>query len=344
MKKLLSVILMLLMAASFAVPAQAGGVAPRDMSVVYTASTVDASDLGVGDSFYVYIDISQYSALWSGLWLLDYPEELVTPTAASSTFPGSLANLVQDSWDDDTAYSDKPGVLITPEYSGSYGEPGNMYSMTGMYLDSFQYGGVQMGGSFVRFKYRIDRLPTTAEAMHDENGYYIAFPLLVIESTYLVPGTTQTYVPHENVSVVNGKVYMDAQPVAAHTVSFYGYGGSLVSSVEVPDGQSVQAPAVPGFVETEAGTYAFYGWDRDLSCVTADMDVHAVYLLLGDVDMNGVVNSSDALLTLRTASGLHVLDLQQAFAADVSGDGSITSLDALKLARYVLGLVGSLAY
>ena len=352
MKRLTALLLALLMAA-VTIPHAGAAAAQEDISVTYTAADVDATQLGEGDTFFVVLSVSAASSLWSGLWLLDYPEDVVTPIAASTTFSGNLTSMIEDTWDNDEAYSDKPAFLASSEYLGGsgevpHGEPGNMYSLVGMYLTTNDFGGVQMGGPFVRFKYRIDREPAQSELQYDQNGGYLEFPLLTLESTHLVPGVTVGapgyYTQHEEIISIGAKVYFTEGGSATHTVSFYGFGGELISTQQVAEGQSASAPAVPQFVETEAGAYAFYRWEEDFSSVTGDIAVHADYVLLGDVDYSGTVTSSDALLTLRAASSLITLDERRAFAADVTGDGAITSQDALKLARYVLNLIGSLTY
>lgn len=63
-----------------------------------------------------------------------------------------------------------------------------------------------------------------------------------------------------------------------------------------------------------------------------------VAVMPGDVDADGAVTSSDALLTLRHALGLITLSEAQFFAADVDGDGAVTSVDTLLILRGAMGL------
>lgn len=58
----------------------------------------------------------------------------------------------------------------------------------------------------------------------------------------------------------------------------------------------------------------------------------------GDVDLNGVIDSTDALLCLRCALGVMELDEMQFAAADVNGNGQCDSTDALLILRSALGL------
>ncbi len=63
------------------------------------------------------------------------------------------------------------------------------------------------------------------------------------------------------------------------------------------------------------------------------------YVKKGDVDMNGKINSGDALLVLQCSAGLANLDEKQTAAAMVNGDDKITSGDALAILQFATGLV-----
>ena len=73
------------------------------------------------------------------------------------------------------------------------------------------------------------------------------------------------------------KVHVD--PVVKHTVTFVdGYTNSVITAVEVEDGQSATAPTPPNH---EADHYFFQYWNpSDFSNVTEDMTVTAVYLFV----------------------------------------------------------------
>lgn len=60
-------------------------------------------------------------------------------------------------------------------------------------------------------------------------------------------------------------------------------------------------------------------------------------LMMGDADMNGIVDSSDALYTLRFALSIESA-LPCAPLADVNGDGTVTTQDALMILRLALGI------
>ncbi|MBO4878893.1 MAG: dockerin type I repeat-containing protein, partial [Clostridia bacterium] len=59
----------------------------------------------------------------------------------------------------------------------------------------------------------------------------------------------------------------------------------------------------------------------------------------GDIDGNGEVNVTDAILALRASMGVIELDEVQQLAADVSGNGSVGVEDALLILRFAMGLI-----
>ncbi|MBO4563478.1 MAG: dockerin type I repeat-containing protein [Clostridia bacterium] len=352
MKKILALILALAMTAAI-VPA-AFAVGTDDVSVTYTGATVDATGVAVGGTFYWTLSVSEHSQLFSGHWLIDYPEEYFTPTAQSTTWSGGLTSMINATWDDENAWSDKASFVCNMEYEGGtgtnpVGEAGNMYSTVGMYLTTFDFWGVQMGGPFVRIKYRIDAQPPANLAQHDSAGYYLEIPVTVLESKYFVEGSViapgQDYShDHESIDVINGKVYVNpSSAVTLHTVTFYDIDGNVISTQQVQDGGAATAPSIPETVNNANGTYIFYGWDVDFSNVTGDIDVHPEYVLLGDTDLNGTVTSADALLALRYTMNVVGLTDKQIFAGNVDHASGLTSADALKILRYVMGVITTLA-
>lgn len=132
--------------------------------------------------------------------------------------------------------------------------------------------------------------------------------------------------------------------VNTHTVTFCGFGGSVISTVTVPHGGNASAPNVPRIVEAEAGSYVFYGWDKPLTNITSDTMINAQYLLIGDADHSGDVSASDALLVLRYSMELQRLDDMALFCCDIDQDGELTATDALLIMRYTMELIDSLAF
>ena len=65
----------------------------------------------------------------------------------------------------------------------------------------------------------------------------------------------------------------------------------------------------------------------------------AADIKLGDTDLNGKVNSSDALKTLQAAAGLVTLSDEAFASADVNADNRANSSDALLILQYATGLI-----
>ena len=65
-------------------------------------------------------------------------------------------------------------------------------------------------------------------------------------------------------------------------------------------------------------------------------------LIAGDLNDDGIVNVSDAIMLLRSIVGLVTLTPCQATAADVNNDGAVNVSDAIAILRYIVGLVPEL--
>ncbi len=59
---------------------------------------------------------------------------------------------------------------------------------------------------------------------------------------------------------------------------------------------------------------------------------------LGDVDMNGTINTLDALMVLKNVVGLTNLTPEQTLLADLNKDNSVDSADALEILKIVVGI------
>lgn len=349
MKRISAILAALLLAAASVLSVSAVPGVPEKPAVSYTGETVDASNVSVGGTFQLTLSVSAGSGLFSGHWLLDYPEEFVSPVSASTTFSGSLTNLINQEWANGSPTSDKASFVYNLDYIGQTGdvpcgEAGNHYTSVGMYLTTFEHWGVQLGGPFIRVTFRLNSMPSYDQLPHDANGSYLLFPITVVESTYFVPGSEiapgNDYArPHESVRTYAGKVYLNVPaPVTYHTVRFYGYNNLLLSSQSVEHGAAAVAPETPD-VANSIGFFRFFEWDCDFSCVTTDLNVHADYVLLGDVDLDGSVTVADSLLALRHAMGLITLSPRQCAIADVDPDSAVQMDDSLKILRFAMGLI-----
>jgi hypothetical protein len=75
------------------------------------------------------------------------------------------------------------------------------------------------------------------------------------------------------------------------------------------------------------------------SVVWINGGVDILQRMLGDVDLNGIVQAYDASLILKHLVGLDTLDQAQLFNADVTQDTSVSAADARSILRYIVGLI-----
>ncbi|MBR3383439.1 MAG: Ig-like domain-containing protein [Clostridia bacterium] len=94
------------------------------------------------------------------------------------------------------------------------------------------------------------------------------------------------------------------------------------------------------YTAPSTGTYTFqWRYTKDVSvnsgddCGYVDNVVYNRAYTPGDVDNNGIVDSVDALIILRSTMDLVTLTSSQTLAADYNGDGVVNSLDAIAILR-----------
>ena len=113
-----------------------------------------------------------------------------------------------------------------------------------------------------------------------------------------------------------------------------GLTGERIVEQIVEYGSAAEPPTV---VEHEG--YVFIGWDCDYSRIVSDMTIVATYASVCDVNNDGAVNASDAIMIMRYSLGLIVLNEAQGIIADVNGDGTVNASDAIIVMRKVLGIL-----
>jgi hypothetical protein len=70
----------------------------------------------------------------------------------------------------------------------------------------------------------------------------------------------------------------------------------------------------------------------------SDTDTTAPQIVIGDINGDGKINATDALIIKRYIAGNVTLTDAQKSAADINGDGRINATDSLLIKRYIAGL------
>ena len=127
------------------------------------------------------------------------------------------------------------------------------------------------------------------------------------------------------------------------TVRFYDEDGqTLIASDIVANGMSAVCRAEIPDRETEDGLVRVFAyWSDDVSAVKSDMDVIAVYTLCGDINLDGNIDSRDAVLLakyLKTSDGLEKASVA---AADINRDKTVDADDLTCLVKYLAGFENS---
>lgn len=132
-------------------------------------------------------------------------------------------------------------------------------------------------------------------------------------------------------------IFEPTEPSEEHLVFFVDRDGTLLSRQTVQHGGSAIAPDEPTHEY-----YTFTEWaGGDYSNVTCDMVLVAQYalnMIIGDVNYNGYVEITDAVLTARASMNLITLDDEQLLAADINEDMHLLVSDAVLIARLALNL------
>ena len=86
-----------------------------------------------------------------------------------------------------------------------------------------------------------------------------------------------------------------------------------------------------------ADGWVFAGWDADFSNVTGNLNVHAIYGLLGDADCNGEVNFADISLIYQYIIGASPLTAEGLINADFDQNGDVLFSDISAIYPMILG-------
>ena len=140
---------------------------------------------------------------------------------------------------------------------------------------------------------------------------------------------------------ITADITVTAVYVQCFTVTFIdSLDGSVIAQSKVEKGESAIAPIPP-----QHEGYSFAGWDKSTDNITADTEIMALYEadgVLGDANMDGNVNTADAVTILRASAGIITLTDEQTIFADTNHDEAINTGDAVNILKLAAGLISEL--
>jgi hypothetical protein len=143
-----------------------------------------------------------------------------------------------------------------------------------------------------------------------------------------------------NLNNTTGRVKISTFSSPGKTI--YGDGSLFWLTFHISGTAGVTSPLnllefVNGIGGTSVETEGAGGIPVDVPVSLTDGTLHVETTgMLGDVDDNGVVAGADAYLTLQMSVGKIVPNWKQRYAADVNGDGQITSADVSMILHYAV--------
>ncbi len=160
--------------------------------------------------------------------------------------------------------------------------------------------------------------PLTAPDVSREGYYFIGWAPSVPTT---VPGNSATYTAEWQIN--------------SYIITFDANGGTGSTNSLMHYGETITPPTV-----SRAG-YIFTGWDQAVSAtVGADNATYtALWSMIGDLNTDVNIDSLDALMLLRSASGKITLTDAQKLVADINKDSETDSLDALMILRFASGKI-----
>ncbi len=195
-----------------------------------------------------------------------------------------------------------------------------------------------IGGGYVSF-YAKDTMvdeqwtfPVTCIAESDENVRFVHW---IDDATGEIISEDPAFTIQRG---VGGSFTAVFEPYETYLVFFVDRDGTLISRQSVEYGASATAPEAPAHEY-----YTFTEWaGGDYNNVTCDMVLVAQYslnMIIGDVNYDGLVEITDALLAMRAAMSLINLDDEQLLAADANADMHLLITDAAHISRIALNLL-----
>ena len=113
---------------------------------------------------------------------------------------------------------------------------------------------------------------------------------------------------------------------------------AVTVSVTDPDGEEALAGDSVAFGKYGVYTVTYSAVDSDGNETSVSYEINVREYTRYDMNNDGNVSVSDALMALRIAARLVTADTLDVAAGDVDGDGEITVADALQILRVAIGL------
>ena len=133
--------------------------------------------------------------------------------------------------------------------------------------------------------------------------------------------------------------------INTYTVTFFDtVSNTAISEFTVNSGYVLadkDFPQVP-----EHTDYIFNGWDYNGDSIVNNIVINAVYkyvepqtVLIGDSNLDGKINTADAVFILKYCAGAESLSEEQTISADVTFDGIVNTGDAVYILKYCAGII-----
>lgn len=138
-------------------------------------------------------------------------------------------------------------------------------------------------------------------------------------------------------NVIEDMVVTALYQINTFTITYLDWDGTVIYVETVEYGASAQYDEVPEYKD-----HVFIQWVGDeLTDIAGDVTVTAEYALLGDFNLDGLVNTGDATLILRSiAYDSQFTELERKLG-DVTLDGAVNTGDATVILKYVAGMLTS---
>lgn len=121
-----------------------------------------------------------------------------------------------------------------------------------------------------------------------------------------------------------------------YTIVFQSSQAGVFDRQIVEHGHDAIAPQLPNDDRER-----FLVWDTDYTNVTKSMNITSVYCKLGDCNIDGEINTGDAVQVLKASAGIEKMRSDLLIVADVNRDNTLNTGDAVLILKYAAGMITS---